>query len=83
MCKHGNHVLVRLSSISNHIASKIENTYFRIKVVHFVPLVKYVSHQLRRRRINDCGRDDIRHVSGIPIFWDLQLFVGVKLAYGC
>jgi hypothetical protein len=83
MCEHWNHVLVRLNSISINIASGIEEKYFCIKVVHFIPLVQDVSHQFRRWSINDCGRDNIGHVSRITVLWDLQLLVGVELAYSC
>src|SRR5690242_2210507 len=52
-----------------------------VEVMYFVALVEDVGHHVRWRRVDNGGRDDVRHVSGVFVLWYLELLVGVKLTY--
>lgn len=54
-----------------------------IKMMNLVAFVEDVTHHFRRRRIYDCGRNYIGHVSMILILRYFQLWVRVELANGC
>lgn len=80
MSEHGDHILIGLTAIS--ISTKGSKTllYLAVKMVYLVALVENVAHHLRRRSINDSGRNNVGHITMIVIFWYLQLRVGIKLA---
>lgn len=52
-----------------------------IKMVHFVPLVEDVGQYIRRRRVDYGGRDDVKHIPCVFVFWNFEFLVGVEPAY--
>ena len=53
-----------------------------IEMVDLVSLVQHVGQQIRRRRIDNGGRDDVRHVPEVLVLGHSELGVGVELPDG-
>jgi len=53
-----------------------------VEMVDLISLVDDISHHIRGRRVDDCRRDDIGHVSEIFVLGNVQLLVGEELSYG-
>src|SRR5690348_6873834 len=53
----------------------------RVEMMNFVPLVDDVRHHIWKRRVDNGRRDDVRHVSVVFVFGDVELLVGVELAH--
>lgn len=75
--------MIVVSLLSIHIMS--EYWYhilicIRIKMMYFVALVEDIGHHVWWGRVDDRGRNNIRHVPRIFVLWDLELFVRVELA---
>ena len=51
-----------------------------IEMMNFVALVQDISHHIGWRCIDDSRRNDIRHVPGILVLWNLELLVRIELA---
>ncbi len=83
MGKHWDHTLVSLKILALHLLNTVIERHLVIKMMYLVAFVQDVRHQFWWRRVDDCRRYHIRHVSMILIFGQFQLWVRVKLADGC
>lgn len=51
-----------------------------VQMMYLVALVEDVGHEVRRRRVDDSGRDNVWHVAEILVFGKFEFGIRVELA---